>query len=578
MKYSDTFNIQKGVRQGCPLSPILFNLFINDVFKGCKKYGVQIGDTQCCGGLFADDIVLCAPSRRNLSKLLKKVSKWALNNHMSFGINKCATMVIRPKNDPGSSPDPVFKLNSTVIPQTTCYTYLGIPFDNKLSLTPIISHLHFKVQKALYSIKGFLRNTKIPLYFKKLLINAALISRISYYAPLLGSNKKRSDKIQKLINLAFYWIAGFNNPVSFISLYSITKEFNIPPLSAKCAIAQVRCYNKWKNSQCIIGKLVNDIPKMNYFYSWAKESKSLDGKFVNRKLNNLKEILNFYWDRDLFNNSSKAKIYKENHFESTRCYINKSIHYPHLTLGFLWLLRIRCGYKLNAAVAIAAGFVSDETPRYCPCCKGGTQSFMHWIMVCPTFNSIRVNRLGNTVKILEFFKRFHTASNPNFDRQSSFRHIGAARSSPLAIENRYIHNLVNRNYISSYTVYEIRTVFYFLLGGRLVDNNKIFSNQEWAKIFKCQTDSGEYSHIPYMIKLISYLNMMVPIVAERKRLLFDKYKLEHTKSVKADNTVRQASRANATNRDHNFYLEVRLCITIISILSFYCILHFFISF
>ena len=199
-------------------------------------------------------------------------------------------------------------------------------------------------------------------------------------------------------------------------------------------------------------------------------------------------------------------------------------------------------------------------------------------MVCPTFNSIRVNRLGNTVKILEFFKRFHTASNPNFDRQSSFRHIGTARSSPLAIENRYIHNLVNRNYISSYTMYEIRTVFYFLLGGRLVDNNKIFSNQEWAKIFKCQTDSGEYSHIPYMIKLISYLNMMVPIVAERKRLLFNKYKLEHTKSVKADNTVRQASRANATNRDHNFYLEVRLCTTIISIFSFYCILHFFISF
>ena len=99
-----------------------------------------------------------------------------------------------------------------------------------------------------------------------------------------------------------------------------------------------------------------------------------------------------------------AKIYKENHFESTRCYINKSIQYPHLTLGFLWLLRIRCGYKLNAAVAIAAGFVSDETPRYCPCCKGGTQSFMHWIMVCPTFNSIRVNRLGNTVKILDFFE------------------------------------------------------------------------------------------------------------------------------------------------------------------------------
>ena len=113
-------------------------------------------------------------------------------------------------------------------------------------------------------------------------------------------------------------------------------------------------------------------------------------------------------------------------------------------------------------------------------------------------------------------------------------------------------------------------------GGGLTSNSEIFSNREWAKIFKCQTDSGEYSHIPYMVKLASYLNMIIPIVAERKRLLFDKYKLEHTKSVKADNPVRQASRAIATNR--NFYLEIRLCVTLLSIVTAYYLLRFFIGF
>ena len=204
MKYSDTFEIQKGVRQGCPLSPILFNLFINDVFKGCEKYGVKIGDTLCCGGLFADDIVLCAPSEKNLSKLLNKVSKWAFDNRMTFGINKCATMVIRPKNDPGTSLDPIFKINNTPIPQTDCYTYLGIPFDNKLSLKPITSHLRNKIRKMLFATKGFLRNTSIPLYFKKQLFNSVIIGRVSYYAPLLGSNKMRSKSIQTLINKTFY--------------------------------------------------------------------------------------------------------------------------------------------------------------------------------------------------------------------------------------------------------------------------------------------------------------------------------------------------------------------------------------
>ena len=69
---SNGFPIKRGVRQGCPLSPILLNLFINDILNDCEKYGVSIGRKKCCGGLFADDVVLIAPSVKNLEKLLKK--------------------------------------------------------------------------------------------------------------------------------------------------------------------------------------------------------------------------------------------------------------------------------------------------------------------------------------------------------------------------------------------------------------------------------------------------------------------------------------------------------------------------
>ena len=81
-----------------------------------------------------------------------------------------------------------------------------------------------------------------------------------------------------------------------------------------------------------------------------------------------------------------------------------------------------------------------------------------------------------------------------------------------------------------------------------------------------------------MVKLATYLNMIVPIVAERKRLLFDKYKLEHTKSVKADNTVRQASRANATNRIKisiwKFGYVLQYCLLYLYIVSFDSLLAF----
>ena len=36
---------------------------------------------------------------------------------------------------------------------------------------------------------------------------------------------------------------------------------------------------------------------------------------------------------------------------------------------------------------------------------------MYWIMVYPLFNGIKVKRLNNTIKILNFLKSFHSASN-----------------------------------------------------------------------------------------------------------------------------------------------------------------------
>ena len=96
----------------------------------------------------------------------------------------------------------------------------------------------------------------------------------SYFAPLLGSNKARTNNTQKLINKGFRWIAGIQKSKSFINVYSISKNLNIPPLSAKCALSQVKCFDKWKYSYCIISYLVNIIPKSRK-YTWTKESRTL---------------------------------------------------------------------------------------------------------------------------------------------------------------------------------------------------------------------------------------------------------------------------------------------------------------
>jgi len=68
-QFSKAFRVKKDDGQGWPLSSILYNLYINDVFKDCNKYIISIENSLCFDGFFSDDIVLCAHIRGNLNKI-----------------------------------------------------------------------------------------------------------------------------------------------------------------------------------------------------------------------------------------------------------------------------------------------------------------------------------------------------------------------------------------------------------------------------------------------------------------------------------------------------------------------------
>ena len=80
---TETFYPNVGIRQGDCLSPLLFNLFIDDI----KEYihdcdPVEVGDARLSHLLFADDLLLLSETESGLQKQLTSLStycdKWKL--------------------------------------------------------------------------------------------------------------------------------------------------------------------------------------------------------------------------------------------------------------------------------------------------------------------------------------------------------------------------------------------------------------------------------------------------------------------------------------------------------------------
>ena len=79
------FPLKSGTRQGCPLSPLLFNIVLEvlatAIIAEKERKGIQIGKEEVKFSLFADDLILyienSKDSTRKLLELLNEYSKVA---------------------------------------------------------------------------------------------------------------------------------------------------------------------------------------------------------------------------------------------------------------------------------------------------------------------------------------------------------------------------------------------------------------------------------------------------------------------------------------------------------------------
>ena len=84
---SQGFQISKGLRQGCSLSPTLFNIYIREAVKNwmkkCSPMGLIVGEETISTLFFADDQLVLAEDYDDIEymtrNLMKEYDNWGLN-------------------------------------------------------------------------------------------------------------------------------------------------------------------------------------------------------------------------------------------------------------------------------------------------------------------------------------------------------------------------------------------------------------------------------------------------------------------------------------------------------------------
>ena len=198
---SEWFTVKVGLRQGCVMSPWLFNLYIDGVVRevnarvggrGLKLVDREGNDWEMNQLLFADDTVVMADSEEKLCQLVSEFGRVCEKRKLRVNVGK--SKVMRCTRNEGSARLNVL-LNGEALEEVDQFKYLGSIIAANGGVEADVSHRVSEGCKVLGAMNGVIRNRGLGMDVKRALYEKVIVPTVTYGSELWGMKERERQKL-----------------------------------------------------------------------------------------------------------------------------------------------------------------------------------------------------------------------------------------------------------------------------------------------------------------------------------------------------------------------------------------------
>lgn len=412
---SSDIHPRRGVRQGDPLSPLIFNWVMDGMIRSIPaELGVDVGGRRLSVLAFADDLVLFASSERGLQELLGTVSAFLANCGLTINVGKSQT--ISWKTIPRQKKSVVdtsckFKIGSSAIPtvsRSDRWSYLGVQVT-----ADGITHPNLKVELETY----LQRLTKAPLKPQQRLwaLRTIIIPKLMYSLVLSKTTLSLLKRLDAVLRASVRKWLGLpkDAPNAYIHASIPDGGLGIHSMRWRAPLERLKCLEKIKNSDYLQDQTTQQFIENNITQT------SLRLKDNTNTVINTNRLLSRFWGRVLHSSVDGAGLKGSGEVIGQHRWISENTKFLS-GRDFINSLKLR----INALPTRSRTSRGRQRDRSCRAGCHAVETSNHILQICHRTHGMRIKRHDAVVNYLKrnLIKQGYTVeSEPHFNTSQGLR-------------------------------------------------------------------------------------------------------------------------------------------------------------